>query len=251
MEHEGEYIEKGSRGQGFAGARIGKNSINHWPEEERPRERLIKEGAERLSPAQLLAVVLRTGSKGKSALGLAMEILQHYKDLKALSSATVHELCTIKGVGLAKAAQIKAAIEIGKRVSSHPLSKKRRILSSKDVYEVYLHYTQHLRDLKKEVFTLVMLDGKNRIFADSVISEGCLTSSIVHPREVFVQAIKNSAASVIFIHNHPSGDPSPSPEDIDITRRLVAAGDLLGIKVLDHIIIGDSGYMSFADKGML
>lgn len=228
-----------------------KNGINHWPEEERPRERLIKEGAQYLSSAQLLAIVLRTGSKGKSALALAMEILVHYRDFKTLAGATVHELRSIKGVGLAKAAQIKAALEIGKRAASHPLSKKRQVLSSKDVYDVYRHYSQDFRDLKKEVFRLVMLDGKNRIFADSVVSEGCLTSSIVHPREVYIQAIKNSAASVIFLHNHPSGDPSPSPEDIEITRRLVAAGDLLGIKVLDHIVIGEGGYLSFADKGLL
>ena len=228
-----------------------KAGINHWPEEERPRERLIKEGADHLSPAQLLAIVLRTGSEGKSALELAMEIIRHYGDLKALSGATVHELCAIKGVGLAKAAEIKAALEIGKRAVTQPLSKRRRVLSSKDVYDVSRHYIQYFHGLKKEVFRLLMLDGKNRIFADYTVSEGCLTSSIVHPREVYIQAIKNSAASVIFLHNHPSGDPSPSPEDIEITKRLVAAGELLGIKVLDHVIMGDGGYLSFADKGLL
>ncbi|MBI5406320.1 MAG: DNA repair protein RadC [Nitrospirae bacterium] len=228
-----------------------KAGINHWPEEERPRERLIKEGADRLSPAQLLAIVLRTGSEGKSALELAMEIIRHYGDLKALSGATVHELCAIKGVGVAKAAEIKAALEIGKRAVTQPLGKRRRVLSSKDVYDVSRHYIQYFHGLKKEVFRLLMLDGKNRIFADYTVSEGCLTSSIVHPREVYIQAIRNSAASVIFLHNHPSGDPSPSPEDIEITRRLVAAGELLGIKVLDHVIMGDGGYLSFADKGLL
>lgn len=228
-----------------------KGAINHWPEDERPRERLIKEGAERLSPAQLLAIILRTGSEGKSALGLAIEILQRYGDLRAMADATVHELCSIKGVGLAKSAQIKAALEIGKRAASYPLGNKRRVLSSRDVYDLYRHYIQYFRGLKKEVFRLLMLDGKNRIFADYTVSEGCLTSSIVHPREVYIQAIKNSAASVIFLHNHPSGDPSPSPEDIEITKRLVAAGDLLGIKVLDHIILGEAEYLSFADKGLL
>ena len=228
-----------------------KAGINHWPEEERPRERLIKEGADHLSPAQLLAIVLRTGSEGKRALELAMEIIRHYGDLKALSGATVHELCAIKGVGLAKASGIKAALEIGKRAVAQPLGKRRRVLSSKDVYDVSRHYIQYFHGLKKEVFRLLMLDGKNRIFADYTVSEGCLTSSIVHPREVYIQAIKNSAASVIFLHNHPSGDPSPSPEDIEITKRLVAAGELLGIKVLDHVIMGDGGYLSFADKGLL
>ena len=228
-----------------------KSGINHWPEEERPRERLIREGADRLSPAQLLAIVLRTGSEGKSALELAMEIIRHFGDLTALFGATVHELCAIKGVGLAKAAEIKAALEIGKRAVAQPLGKRRRVLSSKDVYDVSRHYIQYFHGLKKEVFRLLMLDGKNRIFADYTVSEGCLTSSIVHPREVYIQAIRNSAASVIFLHNHPSGDPSPSPEDIEITKRLVAAGELLGIKVLDHVIMGDGGYLSFADKGLL
>ncbi|MDD5435642.1 MAG: DNA repair protein RadC [Nitrospira sp.] len=225
--------------------------INEWPEEERPRERLVREGAERLSPAQLLAILLRTGSEGKSALELAIELLQLFGDLRAMSAVTVHELCSIKGIGIAKASQIKAAIEIGRRAASYPISRRRRVLSSKDVYDVYRHYIQHFHGLKKEVFRLVMLDGKNRIFADYVVSEGCLTSSIVHPREVYIQAIRNSAASVIFLHNHPSGDPSPSPEDIEITKRLVAAGELLGIKVLDHIVMGEGEYLSFADKGLL
>ena len=168
-----------------------------------------------------------------------------------MSAVTVHELCSIKGIGIAKASQIKAALEIGKRAASYPISKKRRVLSSKDVYDVYRNYIQHFHGLKKEIFRLVMLDGKNRIFADYVVSEGCLTSSIVHPREVYIQAIRNSAASVIFLHNHPSGDPAPSPEDIEITKRLVAAGELLGIKVLDHIVMGEGEYLSFADKGLL
>lgn len=225
--------------------------INEWPEDERPRERLVREGAERLSPAQLLAILLRTGSEGKSAIELAMELINRFGDFRAMSGVTVHELCSVKGVGIAKASQIKAAIEIGKRSASYPLSKKRRVISSKDIYDVYRHYIQHFHGMKKEVFRLVMLDGKNRIFSDYVVSEGCLTSSIVHPREVYIQAIKNSAASVIFLHNHPSGDPTPSPEDIEITKRLIAAGDLIGIKVLDHIIMGEGEYLSFADKGLL
>ena len=225
--------------------------INQWPVDERPRERLLMTGPEHLSAAQLLAIVLRTGSEGKSAVELAMEVLQHYGDFSTIAGATVHELCSIKGIGPAKAAQIKAAIEIGKRTASYPLNRKVRILSSKDVYNVYRHYIPFYQGLKKEIFRLLMLDGKNRIFADYLVSEGCLTSSIVHPREVYIQAIRNSAASVIFIHNHPSGDPSPSPEDVDITKRLVAAGDLIGIKVLDHIIMGEKEYVSFADKGLL
>ena len=230
---------------------IQNNGINHWPEDERPRARLIKNGPEVLSSAQLLAIVLCTGYEGRSAFDLAMEMLARYGDIRGVVEATVHELCSIKGVGLAKAAQIKAAFEMGRRVVSYPLSSRRRILSSKDVYDVYRHFMPYFQGLKKEVFKLLMLDGKNRIFSEYLVSEGCLTSSIVHPREVYIQAIKSSAAAVIFLHNHPSGDASPSPEDIDITKRLVAAGDLLGIKVLDHVIIGEKEYISFADKGLL
>lgn len=231
--------------------RLRKNSVKQWPEDEKPHERMLKNDPGALTASQLIAILLWTGSEGKNVLDLAMEILRRYGNFRAMAEATIHELCDIKGVGPKKAAQIKAAFEIGKRVASYPLSKKRRILSSKDVYDVYRHYIQYFHGLKKEVFRLVMLDGKNRIFSDYTVSEGCLTSSIVHPREVYIQAIKNSAASVIFLHNHPSGDPSPSPEDIEITKRLVAAGELLGIKVLDHIVMGEGEYLSFADKGLL
>ena len=228
-----------------------KRGINGWPEDERPREMLLKKGPEHLSPAQLLAIILRTGSEGKSALELAMELLDHFSGLSQIANASVYELCKIKGIGHAKAIQIKAAIEIGKRAMGKPLKSNKRIRSSKDVYEVCLHYVPQFKGLKKEVFRVLMLDSKNRIFAESIVSQGSLTSSIVHPREVFAPAIKNSAASLIFLHNHPSGDPTPSPEDVEITRRLVKAGEIIGIKVLDHIIIGDEGYMSFADNRLI
>jgi len=228
-----------------------KRRIHEWPEEERPREMLLKKGPENLSQAQLLAIILRTGSEGKSALELAMDVLSHFGELSEIASASIYELCKIKGIGYAKAIQIKAAIEIGKRAMGRPLRNNKRIKNSKDVYEICLHYLPHFKGLKKEVFRVLMLDSKNRIFAESVISQGSLTSSIVHPREVFTPAIRNSAASVIFLHNHPSGDPAPSPDDIEITRRLVKAGEIIGIKVLDHIIIGDEGYVSFADNRLI
>lgn len=227
------------------------NSIKRWPEDEKPYVRMLKNGPEVLTPAQLLAVLLWTGRRGKNVLDLAMDVLVQHGDFRDIAGATLHELCSTKGIGLTRAAQIKAALEIGKRLASYPLSKRRRILSSKDVYAIYQHYFPYFQYAKKEVFKLLMLDGKNRIFVDYLVSEGCLTSSLVHPREVYIQAIKNSAASVIFLHNHPSGDATPSPEDIEITKRLVVAGELLGIKVLDHIIIGEKEYISFADKGLL
>ena len=151
---------------------MAKVNINQWPVDERPRERLLAAGPEHLSPAQLLAIVLRTGSEGKSAIELAMEVLQHYGDFRAIAGATVHELCSIKGIGPAKAAQIKAAFEIGKRVAAEPLSKKIRILSSKDVYNIYRHYTPYFQGLKKEIFKLLMLDGKTEFMPTTWYQKG-------------------------------------------------------------------------------
>ena len=152
------------------------------------------------------------------------------------------------GVGEAKAAQLKAAIELGRRVLASPLSKGTRIFSSRDLFD---HYHPTLRDLRHEVFKVVLLDAKHAIVRDTTVSEGSLTLSIVHPREVFTMAVRESAAAVIFLHNHPSGDPTPSQEDRVLTARLVTAGEVLGIRVLDHIVVGDGRYVSFADQGWL
>lgn len=154
----------------------------------------------------------------------------------------------MSGVGPAKAAQVRAAIELGKRVLSAPLSTGVRIASSADLFK---HYYPLLRDLRREVFKIILLDAKHTIIRDATVSEGSLTLSIVHPREVFSLAIREAAAAVIFLHNHPSGDPQPSSEDRNLTTRLVAAGELLGIQVLDHLIVGDGRYISFADQRWL
>jgi len=222
--------------------------IKHWPSSERPRERLLREGAHSLSDAQLLAILLRVGRRDSSAVEVAMDLLLKLDGLRGLSNRGVEELCQISGIGPAKAAQLKAAIELGKRVLAEPLSTGTTIASSAALFR---HYFPLLRDLRHEVFKIVLLDAKHGIIKDAIVSEGSLTLSIVHPREVFNPAVRESAAAVIFVHNHPSGDPSPSEEDRALTARLVAVGELLGIQVLDHLIIGDGRYTSFADQGWL
>lgn len=226
------------------------DTIKHWPQDERPRERLIKYGADKLSDAQLLAIIIRTGvsTDKKSALDLARELITRFGNFSKMDTISIAELCNVNGIGKAKAVQIKAAMEIGKRMLSQNGDAIIRIRTSKDVVN---HYIPLMRNIKKEIFKTILLDGKNKIIKDVTISEGSLTSSIVHPREVFNPAIKESASAIIFIHNHPSGDPTPSKDDIEITHRLIKAGEIIGIKALDHIIIGDGRYFSFVDKEMM
>jgi DNA repair protein RadC len=225
-----------------------RKGIADWPETERPRERLLAKGPDVLTDAQLLAIVLRTGRRDASAVHVAMEVIHRLGGLAALARCGVDELCTIPGVGRAKAAQLKAALELGRRTLAEPLTTGTRITCSRDLYR---HFHPSLRDLKHELFKVVLLDAKHTLLKEVTVSEGSLTLSIVHPREVFALAVRESAAGVIFVHNHPSGDPTPSPEDRQLTDRLVAAGQLLGIRVLDHLVIGDGRYVSFADEGWL
>ena len=226
-------------------------AIKDWPEDERPREKLLKRGAAALSDAELLALVLRTGdaAAGKSAIDLGRELLERFDgNLRELAQAELNELQQIKGLGLAKAASIKAAFTLGSRFQARRLETLERFTSPAQVFDFFHH---ELRDNRKELFLILLLDGKNRITRKVQVSEGSLNQSIVHPREVFAPAVRESAAAVIFIHNHPSGDPAPSREDREITRRLKEAGEILGIKVLDHIIIGDGAYFSFVESGLL
>jgi len=226
----------------------GGQSIAQWPETERPRERLLTLGPQMLTDAQLLAILLRVGRHGSSAVQVGMDILGRLGGVVGLAQCGIEELCTVPGVGEAKAAQLKAAIELGKRALAGPLIKGAKITSSRDLFT---HYHPALRDLRHEIFKVVLLDAKHAIMRDATVSEGSLTLSIVHPREVFTLAVKESAAAVIFLHNHPSGDPTPSQEDRVLTARLVSAGEVLGIRVLDHLVVGDGRYVSFADQGWL
>ena len=226
----------------------GGQGITQWPETERPRERLLTQGSQALTDAQLIAILLRVGRHGTSAVQVGIEILDRLGGVAGLAQCGIEELCAITGVGEAKAAQLKAALELGRRALAGPLTKGTKITSSRDLFN---HYHPALRDLRHEIFKVILLDAKHAIMRDATVSDGSLTLSIVHPREVFTLAVKESAAAVIFLHNHPSGDPTPSQEDRVLTARLVSAGEVLGIQVLDHLVVGDGRYVSFADQGWL
>jgi DNA repair protein RadC len=225
-------------------------TIKDWPEEDRPREKLLAKGAQALSEAELLAIILRDGnaSAGKSALDYARGLLNDFGGLKGLEDASPGELSAVKGVGPAKVAQIKACLEIGRRVGSQKWETGQPLHSSEGVFH---HFRENLGREMRELFYVVLLNNKNRKIREVKVSEGSLTASLVHPREVYNPVIRESAAAVIFVHNHPSGDPAPSPEDIDITRRLKEVGDVMGVRVLDHVVIGHDRFFSFNDKGML
>ena len=223
-------------------------SIKDWPESDRPREKLIEKGPGSLSNAELLAILLRTGnaSSGQTALDHGRALVQQFGDFHHLAEASIRDLCEVKGIGPAKAAQIQASLEIAKRYAADPLEQGQPFRSSKDVFQ---HYKEQLGNLKKEEFHVLLLDAKNRKLKDVRVSEGSLTSSLVHPREVFTPVVRESAAAVILIHNHPSGDPAPSQEDLQITRRLRQVGEIMGVHILDHLIIGKGRYVSFVDDG--
>lgn len=225
-----------------------KQRIKDWPEGERPRERLVKYGAESLSDAQLLAIVLRTGGKGEGVLHLALSLLDSFKDLRNIDSASIADLDAVKGLGIAKIAQLKASFELGKRLMSGSSGSRQVFSSSQDVYS---YFAPRLKSLKKETFLCALLDAKNRLLREAKVSEGTLTNSLIHPREAFRDAVREAAHSVIFIHNHPSGDPSPSRDDMVITEKLKNAGEVLGIAVLDHLIIGDGNYVSLKERGII
>ncbi len=224
--------------------------IKDWPETERPREKLLNHGAETLSDAELLALILRTGdaTSAMSALDHARLLLTRFASLRQLARASTAELCTIKGIGPAKAAELQAVFQLARRFATETLRPGDRYTSSE---EVFRHFHEKLRDHKREIFLAILLDGKNRVIREVQVSEGSLTASIVHPREVFAPVVRESAAAVLFVHNHPSGDPTPSREDLEITTRLREAGELMGVRVLDHIIIGSGAYVSFADRGLM
>jgi DNA repair protein RadC len=219
-------------------------SIKHYPEEMRPREKLLFYGAEALSDQELLAILLRTGTKNKSALDLAQDLLLP-KGFVHLVQMSVEELCDIKGMGEAKAAQVKAALEIGRRLAKQKIGFKPTIHSPVDAAKLLV---REMNYLDREHFKVINLNTKSQVLGIDNISIGSLNASLVHPREVFKQAIKRSTARLILVHNHPSGDPQPSREDLALTKRLCEAGELLGIPVLDHIILGNNNYLSMKEE---
>jgi len=227
-------------------------TVRDLPKTERPRERLIKLGPEALSAQELLALIIARGIPGKSVMNIAQELLSKFGNIKEVSEATIEQICEIKGIGLAKAAQVKACFEIGERLKIQEIeqsrSKKFTIESPKSVVKLAQSI---LKDKKKEYFLIFPLNSRNQIMKEEIVSIGCLNANIAHPREVFRRAISNNAAQVILVHNHPSGDTQPSDDDIKITKQLVEAGKILGIEVLDHIVISQGSYLSMKEKELL
>ncbi len=228
--------------------KVYENAIANWPEEERPREKLLQHGATQLTSAELVAILLRTGVKGKSAVDLARGILQKLGSLRALELWETEELCELHGLNLAKVAQIKAAIELGKRILAEEKRTFGQVYSSQQVFD-YLH--PRMRDLNREEFRVIYLNARNQIVEEKPISSGSLTASAIYPREIMSQAYRVGAAAVVFAHNHPSGATTPSAEDRRVTRELVIAGEAIQIAVVDHLIIGEKGFYSFADEGLI
>jgi DNA repair protein RadC len=227
-----------------------KNSftVRDLPLSERPRERLLKLGSEALSAQEILALILGRGTKGESVMVISQKLVSRFGDLKAIANASVEELTQIKGIGPAKAAQIKAALELSRRLEADASEKPKPVLKSPG--DVAAEVRSKLKGKKKEHFLVLCLDTRNRLIDSRLISIGSLDTSIVHPREVFKEAVSSCAASVIFAHNHPSGDPEPSKEDIELTKRLAAAGEIMGIDVLDHIIVCDKSHSSLKAKNL-
>jgi DNA repair protein RadC len=222
-------------------------TIHDLPKEERPRERLVKFGEQALSSQELLQIILGRGVAGESVAVTAQKLLSQFGSLQKLAEAGIEELSSIKGIGLAKATQIKAAFEIGRRLSTQTPSYKSKELT--DPEKVYHLIKSKIKDYHKEHFYIIALNSRNHSIAE--VSIGSLNASIVHPREVFAEAIKSKAASVIIAHNHPSGDPEPSDDDLVLTRKLVGSGKILGIEVIDHIIVAKNNFFSFKNRGLI
>lgn len=223
-------------------------SLKELPEEERPREKLIHQSPRSLSDAELIAIIIGAGTPAESAVQIAQRILKKTGDLKALSQMSVTELMEFQGIGSARAAQLKAALELARRYREVLVRPRSGFSNSKMVFE---YFGGKFRGRSQEEFWVIALDAKNRLMQALPITKGTLMGSLVHPREVFALAIRNHAAGIIVLHNHPSGDPQPSAEDRKVTGQIAEAGMLMGIPLLDHIIIGNERYFSFKDSGML
>ena len=224
------------------------HAIVNWPVEERPREKLLLKGPESLSNAELLSIFLRVGVKGKNAIDLAQELLSRFGSLRELYAAPVEELEVVLGLGHAKIAQFKAVIELSKRYLTEGFQNRPYVESSQDILKLLY---QEMRDLDREVFKVVLLNGRNHVLKIEEVAKGTLTSARIYPREVLKVAFRHSAAALVLVHNHPSGVAKPSEDDKKITRDLVLACGFVGLKVHDHIVIGDNDKFSFADEGLI
>lgn len=223
-------------------------AIKDLPGQERPRERLVRLGAEVLSTAELLAIIIRVGTASMSALELGGVLIEKFGGLGGIAQASVSDLAVTSGIGMAKAAQIKAALELGKRLCNQISEPRALVNGPRDIANLLM---EDMRYLDREHFKAVLLNTKNRVLDIVPISVGSLNTSLVHPREVFKDAIKRSCAAIVLVHNHPSGDPAPSREDVAITRKLAEVGRFLGIEVADHVILGDKRFVSLREAGLL
>jgi DNA repair protein RadC len=214
------------------------------PFDARPRERLHAYGADALGDSELLAMVLRTGASGLDAPALARHLLERFGGLRGLARAARAELAVARGMGPAKAAALVSALELGRRLAGRRRAPGEPVRGPEDVHR---HYYWRLRDRRVECFLAILLDSRHRVMRDVEVSTGTLTASLVHPREVFRPALREAAAALVLVHNHPSGDPTPSAEDRAVTRRLAEAGELVGIRVLDHVVVAEQGFYSFRD----
>jgi DNA repair protein RadC len=237
-----------NRGERSADAALNNHlPIKHWPEGERPRERLVREGSGAVSEAELLAILLRVGKRGATALDIARALLSQTGSLRNLARLTFHDFMEMH-LGEVRAATLSAAFELARRIPVRDISGKPFLRSPEDV----VHWVApKLRDLRHEEFWVLLLSASNQLMHQIRVTKGTLNSSLVHPRECFADALKMRCAGVIFVHNHPSGNPEPSQEDRAITRQLVEAGKILGIPVHDHVIVADAEFTSFAERGLL
>jgi DNA repair protein RadC len=225
-----------------------KIGIKSWAEEDRPREKLSGQGRRALTDAELIAILIGSGSRNETAVELSKRILHHYdNDLNKLGKATINDLCNFKGIGEAKAISIIAALEIGRRRNEFETKAPETVLASKDAYQIM---KRHLIDLNHEEFWILLMGRSQKVLSKELVSRGGLSETAVDPKVIFGMALQHQATGIILIHNHPSGSLKPSQNDIVLTKRLVDAGNMLGIKILDHIIISDQGYYSFGDEGI-
>lgn len=223
-------------------------TIREWPADDRPRERFLAKGPEALSDAECLAILVGSGVPGRTALDQAQELLAAFGSLGELARRDVQELARLSGLGLAKAVRVGVAVELARRLRARPNGGRPRLSSPGDVAA---YFGPTLESKKKEVFRVGLLDSQNGLLRDVQISEGSLSASIVHPREVFRAAILEAAAHLILVHNHPSGDPTASKEDIHLTRQLCEGARLLGLRIHDHVIIGHGRHVSLAEQGVV
>ena len=223
-------------------------TLERWPESERPRERLYYSGVAALADAELLALQLGSGRRGHNAVEVAREMLAAYGSLAGVAARELAELARLPGVGRAKAARLVSAFELTRRLRARTPG-TRTVLGSPA--EVHAAFGPLMEDLPREVFRVALLDAQNGLLRDLVVSEGTLSSTLVHPREVFRPALLEPAASIILVHNHPSGDPAPSREDVRLTRQLAECARLLDLRINDHVVIGRGRYVSLAERGIL